>query len=80
MHYFEVSFYQNRLTKKEMESDMTLTAMRTLISTLQEEDYRTFVKALISVETENMNEEELDMMYYKFMEDDNDPLINPAFY
>ncbi len=59
---------------------MTLTAMRTLISTLQEEDYRTFVKALISVETENMNEEELDMMYYKFMEDDNDPLINPAFY
>ena len=54
--------------------------MRTLISTLQEEDYRTFVKALISVETENMNEEELDMMYYKFMEDDNDPLINPVFY
>ena len=45
---------------------MTLTAMRTLISTLQEEDYRTFVKALISVETENMNEEELDMIYYKY--------------
>lgn len=59
---------------------MTLTGMRTLLGILQGEDHKTFVKALISIETGNSNEEELDEMYSKYMDDDMETLINPMFY
>ena len=54
--------------------------MRTILGILQGEDHKTFVKALISIETGNANEEELDEMYSKYMNNDMEPLINPMFY
>ena len=59
---------------------MTLAGMRTILGIFQEEDHKTFVKALISIETGNLEEKELDELYFKYMNNDMEPLINPMFY
>ena len=57
---------------------MEFAKMRNLLLQLQETDYRNFVKALISIETNCTDEEKLDSMYEKFMEDDSVNLLNPS--
>ena len=57
---------------------MKFAKMRNLLLQLQETDYRNFVKALISIETNCTDEEKLDNMYEKFMEDDSVNLLNAS--
>ena len=57
---------------------MEFAKMRNLLLQLQETDYRNFVKALISIETNCTDEEKLDNMYEKFMEDDSVNLLNAS--
>ncbi|MBR4909645.1 MAG: hypothetical protein IKZ43_11610 [Acidaminococcaceae bacterium] len=58
---------------------MEFAKMRNLLLQLQETDYRNFVKALVSIETNCTDEEKLDSMYEKFMKDDSANLLNAAF-
>ena len=55
---------------------MEFAKMRNLLLQLQETDYRNFVKALISIETNCTDEEKLNNLYEKFMEDDAVNLLN----
>ena len=57
---------------------MEFAKMRNLLLQLQETDYWNFVKALISIETNCTDEEKLDNMYEKFMEDDSVNLLNAS--
>ena len=57
---------------------MEFAKMRNLLLQLQETDYRNFVKALVSIETNCNDEEILDSMYEKFMEDDSAKLLDAA--
>ena len=57
---------------------MKFAKMRNLLLQLQETDYRNFVKALVSIETNCTDEEKLDNMYEKFMEDDSVNLLNAS--
>ena len=52
--------------------------MKNMLLRLLESDYRNFVKALISIETNCTDEEKLDNMYEKFMEDDSVNLLNAS--
>ena len=54
---------------------MEFAKTRNLLLQLQETDYRNFVKALISIETNCIDEEKLESMYEKFMEDDTAQLL-----
>ena len=55
---------------------MEFAKMRNLLLQLQETDYRNFVKALVSIETNCTDEEKLDSMYEKFMKDDSVNLLD----
>ena len=57
---------------------MEFAKMRNLLLQLQETDYRNFIKALVSIETNCTDEEKLDNMYEKFMEDDSVNLLNAS--
>ena len=57
---------------------MKFAKMRNVLLQFQETDYRNFVKALISIETNCTDEEKLDNMYEKFMEDDSVNLLNAS--
>ena len=57
---------------------MEFAKMRNMLLQFQETDYRNFVKALISIETNCTDEEKLDNMYEKFMEDDSVNLLNAS--
>ena len=57
---------------------MEFAKMRNLLLQFQETDYRNFVKALISIETNCTDEEKLDNMYEKFMENDALNLLNAS--
>ena len=54
---------------------MEFAKMRNMLLQFQETDYRNFVKALVSIETNCTDEEKLDNMYEKFMEDDTAQLL-----
>ncbi|MBQ9573121.1 MAG: hypothetical protein IJR22_07015 [Acidaminococcaceae bacterium] len=54
---------------------MEFAKMRNLLLQLQETDYRNFVKALVSIETNCIDEEKLDSMYENFMKDDSANLL-----
>ena len=49
------------------------------IEEMMQKDYKTFVKALISIEKEINNQDALDMMYQKFMNTDEMHLLNDEF-
>ena len=57
---------------------MEFAKMRNLLLQLQETDYRNFVKALVSIETNYIDDEKLNNMYEKFMEDDSTNLLNAS--
>ena len=49
------------------------------IEEMMQNDYKTFVTALISIEKDINNQEVLDMMYQKFMNTDDMHLLNDEF-
>ena len=55
---------------------MEFAKMRTLLLQLQETDYRNFVKALVSIETNCPDKEKLEKMYEEFMKDDSVKLLD----
>ena len=57
---------------------MEFAKMRNLLLQLQETDYRNYIKALVSIETNCIDEEKLESMYEKFMEDDSVNLLNAS--
>ena len=57
---------------------MEFAKMRNMLLQLQENDYRNFVKALVSIETNCTDEEKLKNMYEKFMKDDSANLLDIA--
>lgn len=50
-----------------------------MIEEMMQNDYKTFVTALISIEKDINNQEVLDMMYQKFMNTDDMHLLNDKF-
>ena len=50
-----------------------------MIEEMMQNDYKTFVTALISIEKDINNQEVLDMMYQKFMNTDEIHLLNDDF-
>ena len=50
-----------------------------MIEEMMQKDYKTFIKALISIEKDINNQERLDMMYQKFMNTDDMHLLNDEF-
>ncbi len=59
---------------------MTIKEMKTIIEKLQKDDYRTFVKAVLSIELGIEDEEKLDSIYDKYMKDDSWYLLDDRFY
>ena len=59
---------------------MEFAKMRTMLLQLQETNYRNFVKALVSIETNCIDEEKLKNMYEKFMKDDSAKLLDEEIY
>ena len=57
---------------------MEFTKMRILLLQLQETNYRNFVKALVSIETNCMDEEKLDNMYNNYMKNDSTNLLDTS--
>ena len=55
---------------------MEFTKMKKQLLQLQDTDYRNFVKALVSIETNCTDEEKLESMYDRFMEDDSASLLD----
>lgn len=49
------------------------------IEEMMQNDYKTFVTALISIEKDINNQDALDMMYQKFMNTDEMHLLNDEF-
>ena len=57
---------------------MEFTEMKNLLLHLQQTDYRNFVKALVAIETNCDDEEKLESMYEKFMEEDMALLLDTS--
>jgi len=55
---------------------MEFTEMKNQLLQLQQTDYRNFVKALVAIETNCNDEEKLESLYKKFMEEDAIQLLN----
>jgi len=55
---------------------MEFTEMKNLLLQLQQTDYRNFVKALVAIETNCNDEEKLESLYEKFMEEDAIQLLD----
>ena len=58
---------------------MEYTKMKKQLLQLQEKDYQNFVKALVSIETKCVDEEKLETIYEKFMENDTEQLLDASF-
>ena len=58
---------------------MEFTKMKKQLLQLQEKDYQNFVKALVSIETNCNDEEKLEIIYEKFMENDTEQLLDASF-
>ena len=58
---------------------MEFTKMKKQLLQLQEKDYKNFVKALVSIETKCDDEEKLENIYEKFMENDTEQLLDASF-
>lgn len=57
---------------------MEFAKMRNLLLQLQETDYHNFIKALVSIETNCTDEEKLESLYDRFMEDDSASLLDTS--
>ena len=57
---------------------MKFTKMRKTLLHLQETDYRNFVKALVAIESNCIDEEKLESMYEIFMENDAAGLLDAS--
>ncbi|MBR1493659.1 MAG: hypothetical protein IJ601_01225 [Acidaminococcaceae bacterium] len=55
---------------------MEFTEMKNLLLQLQQTDYRNFVKVLVAIETNCNDEEKLESLYEKFMEEDAIQLLD----
>ena len=55
---------------------MEFAEMKNLLLQLQQTDYRNFVKALVAIETNYNDEEKLESLYEKFMEEDAVALLD----
>ena len=55
---------------------MEFAEMKNLLLQLQQTDYRNFVKALVAIETNCNDEEKLESLYEKFMEEDAAALLD----
>lgn len=53
--------------------------IKTELLKMQETNYRAFIKAIISIELDIDNENSLDKIYERFMEDDSIELLNESF-
>lgn len=58
---------------------MNFEEMKKIIENLMEEDYETFIKALISIEKTIDDKETLDCLYQEYMENDEMNLLNNQF-
>lgn len=58
---------------------MNFDEMKKIIENLMEEDYETFIKALISIEKTIDDKETLDCLYQEYMENDEMNLLNNQF-
>lgn len=59
--------------------EMNFEEMKKIIENLMEEDYETFIKALISIEKTIDDKETLDCLYQEYMENDEMNLLNNQF-
>ena len=50
-----------------------------MLEEMMQKDYKTFITALISIEKDITNQEELEMMYQKYMNTDEMQLLNDEF-
>ena len=57
----------------------TLDIFKTQIQEMMDTDYGSFIKALISIETEESNKDELQAVYNSYMENDDITLLNEYF-
>ena len=57
---------------------MEFTKMKKHLLQLQDTDYRNFVKALVSIESNCTDEEKLESMYEKYMKDDAADLLDAS--
>ena len=62
--------------RRKEDLPMEFTEMKNLLLQLQQTDYRNFVKALVAIETNCNDEEKLESLYEKFMEEDTAALLN----
>lgn len=71
---------KKELKAKEDDSAVRTEAMRKTILALQEYDYASFVKALVSAETGIKDEDELTALYLEFTGNDTWNLLEDRFY
>lgn len=57
----------------------TLDIFKTQIQEMMDTDYGSFIKALISIETEETNKDKLQALYDSYMENDDVTLLNEFF-
>jgi len=57
----------------------TLDIFKQQIQEMMDTDYGSFIKALISIETEETNKDKLQALYDSYMENDDVTLINEFF-
>ena len=58
----------------------TLDIFKTQIQEMMDTDYCSFIKALISIETGELNKDKLQNRYGSYMENDDLTLLNKFFY
>ena len=68
-----IDLYYDRPKENQL---MEFTEMKKLLLQLQQTDYRNFVKALVAIETNCNDEEKLESLYEKFMEEDAAALLD----
>lgn len=57
----------------------TLDIFKAQIQEMMDTDYGSFIKALISIETEETNKDKLQALYDSYMENDDVTLLNEFF-
>ncbi len=58
----------------------TLDIFKTQIQEMMDTDYCSFIKALISIETEETNQDKLQALYTSYMENDDVTFVNEFFH
>ncbi len=58
----------------------TLDNFKIQIQEMMDIDYRSFIEALVSIETEETNKDKLQALYDSYMENDDVTLVNEFFH